>query len=65
MKKEIDGIRVPLVSRLTNVKRHVKDPIRYPKVQCGYEGLAQVMFATQVNGMMKELTRELQKLNDK
>lgn len=64
MENKVDGLTVPLVSRLTNVKRHVKDPIRYPKVQCGYEGLAQVMFATQVNGMMRDIAKELTKLSE-
>ncbi len=57
--KKVDGIRTPLVSRLIGVKRHVKDPIRYPKIQCGYEGLAQTMFATQSDAMIKELVKEM------
>lgn len=61
--KKVDGIRTPLVSRLIgvkrHVKRHVKDPIRYPKIQCGYEGLAQTMFATQSDAMIKELVKEM------
>ena len=57
--KKVDGIRTPLVSRLIGVKRHVKDPIRYPKIQCGYEGLAQTMLATQSDAMIKELIKEM------
>ena len=57
--KKVDGIRTPLVSRLIGVKRHVKDPIRYPKIQCGYEGLAQTIFATQSDAMIKELVKEM------
>ena len=51
--KKVDGIRTPLVSRLIGVKRHVKDPIRYPKI------LAQTMFATQSDAMIKELVKEM------
>ena len=45
---KIDGIRTPLVSRLIGVK-----------IQCGYEGLAQTMFATQSDAMIKELVKEM------
>jgi hypothetical protein len=57
--EDIKGIDIGQLSKKTNIIRHVKDPIRYPKVQCGYEGLAQVIFATQTNNMMKELTKEM------
>lgn len=56
---KIKGIKVDQMSKKSDVVRHVKDPIRYPKVQCGYEGLAQVMIATQTNNMMKELAEEM------
>ena len=56
---KIKGIKVDQMSKKSDIVRHVKDPIRYPKVQCGYEGLAQVMIATQTNNMMKELTEEM------
>lgn len=57
--EDIKGIDIGQLSKKTNIIRHVKDPIRYPKVQCGYEGLAQVIFATQTNNMMKEVTKEM------
>lgn len=57
--EDIKGIDIGQLSKKTNIIRHVKDPIRYPKVQCGYEGLTQVIFATQTNNMMKELTKEM------
>lgn len=50
------------MSKKSDIVRHVKDPIRYPKVQCGYEGVAQVMIATQTNNMMNSLTEEMLKL---
>lgn len=60
--KRIKGVDVQQMSKESNVIHHVKDPIRYPKVQCCYEGLAQVMIATQTNNMMNSLTEEMLKL---
>lgn len=60
--KKADGIDIKQMAKKSNIVYHTKDPIRYPKVQCGYEGLAQVMFSTQVNNMMVELTKEMTKI---
>lgn len=60
--KRIKGVEVQQTSKKSDIVRHVKDPIRYPKVQCGYEGVAQVMIATQTNNMMNSLTEEMLKL---
>lgn len=57
--KNIKGIDVKQMSKKSNIVYHIKDPIRYPKVQCGYEGLTQVMFATQTNNMMKDLVDKM------
>lgn len=57
--KTIKGIDVKQMSKTSNIVYHTKDPIRYPKVQCGYEGLAQVIFATQTNNMMKDLVNKM------
>ena len=57
--KNIKGIDVKQMSKKSNIVYHTKDPIRYPKVQCGYEGLTQVMFATQTNNMMKDLVDKM------
>lgn len=57
--KRIKGIEVDQMSKKSDIIRHVKDPIRYPKVQCGYEGLSQTIIATQVSNMMNELTKEM------
>lgn len=46
---------MPLVS---NIRHHV-DPMRYPKVQEGYEGMAQVIFSTQINNMLMDLTKKM------
>lgn len=46
---------MPLVS---NVHHHV-DPMRYPKVQEGYEGMVQVIFSTQINNMLMDLTKKI------
>lgn len=60
--KRIKGVEVQQMSKKSDIVCHVKDPIRYPKVQCGYEGVAQVMIATQMNNMMNSLTEEMLKL---
>lgn len=60
--KRIKGVEVQQMSKKSDIVRHVKDPIRYPKVQCGYEGVAQVMIATQTNNMTNSLTEEMLKL---
>lgn len=52
-------IGVPKLEKESNIVHRVSDPIRYPKVQCGYEGLAQVIFSTQVNNMMDDLAKEM------
>lgn len=57
--KHINGIDVKQMSKTSNIVYHTKDPIRYPKVQCGYEGLAQVIFSTQTNNMIADLTKEM------
>lgn len=57
--KNIKGIDIKQMSKKSNIVYHTKDPIRYPKVQCGYEGLTQVMFATQTNNMMKDLVDKM------
>ena len=46
---------MPLVS---NIHHHVV-PMRYPKVQEGYEGMAQVIFSTQINNMLMDLTKKM------
>lgn len=53
------------MSLVSNIKHKTKDPIRYPKVQCGYEGVSQVIFATQVNEMFVELTKEMVQLKNR
>ena len=60
--KKVDGVDIKQMAKKSNVIYHTKDLIRYPKVQCGYEGLAQVMFSTQVNNMMIDLTKEMTKI---
>lgn len=60
--KRIKGIEVNQMSKKSDIVCHVSDPIRYPKVQCGYEGLAQIMIATQTNNIMKQLTEEILKM---
>lgn len=57
--KHINGVDVKQMSKTSNIAYHTKDPIRYPKVQCGYEGLAQVIFSTQTNNMIADLTKEM------
>lgn len=52
-------IGVPKLEKESNIVHRVSDPIRFPKVQCGYEGLAQVVFSTQVNNMMNDLAKEM------
>ena len=63
--KYIKGIDVKQMSKKSNIVAHVKDPIRYPKVQCGYEGLSQMIFATQTNNMLQDLTKEMLKIVSK
>lgn len=53
--KNIKVEKMPLVS---NIRHHV-DPMRYPKVQEGYEGMAQVIFSTQINNMLMDLTKKM------
>lgn len=60
----VKGVKVDKMSQVTNIKPHTKDPIRWPKVQCGYESLAQVMFATQTDNMLKDLTKEMVKIKN-
>ena len=57
--KQVKGIDVKQIAKTSNITYHTKDPIRYPKVQCGYEGLAQVIFSTQTNNMMTDLIKEM------
>lgn len=57
--KYLKGIDIAKMKKTSDIVHKVKDPIRYPKVQCGYEGLSQVIFTTQVNNMMKDLTKEI------
>lgn len=52
--KNIKVEKMPLVS---NIHHHV--PMRYPKVQEGYEGMAQVIFSTQINNMLMDLTKKM------
>lgn len=53
--KNIKVEKMPLVS---SIHHHV-DPMRYPKVQEGYEGMAQVVFSTQINNMLMDLTKKM------
>ena len=57
--KYIKGIEVERMSSVSNIKFKTKDPIRWPKVQCGYESLSQVIFATQVDNMFQDLTKKM------
>lgn len=50
------------ISLVSNIKHKTKDPIRYPKVQCGYEKATQVIFAAQMNNMILDLTKEMIKI---
>lgn len=36
-----------------------RDPIRWPKVQCGYEDLAKKIFKSQLDDMLVDLTKEM------
>lgn len=45
---------------LSNKK--TKDPVRYPKVQNGYEDLSKVIFSTQMNSLLRDLTKEMVKI---
>lgn len=60
--KYVKGIEVDRMSFTSNIKRHTKDPIRWPKVQCGYENLSQVIFATQFDNLLQDLTKEIIKI---
>ena len=53
--KNIKVEKMPLVSSI----HHYVDPMRYPKVQEGYEGMAQVIFSTQINNMLMDLTKKM------
>ena len=64
MYKYVKGIKVDKMSSVSNIKPHTRDPIRWPKVQCGYENLAQVIFATQTNNMLQDLTKEIVKIKN-
>lgn len=64
MYKYVKGIKVDRMSGVSNIKPHTKDPIRWPKVQCGYENLAQVIFATQVDNILQDLTKKIVKLKN-
>jgi hypothetical protein len=57
--KYVKGIKVNDMQKAPAIKPHVKDPIRYPKVQCGYENLAQAIFVTQTNNMFKDIVKEM------
>ena len=57
--KHINGIDVKQMAKTSNIIYHTNDPKRYPKVQSGYEGLAQVIYSTQTNKMMADLTKEM------
>lgn len=39
--------------------RKTKDPIRYPKVQGGYESLCKVAFEVQLKSLFKDLTKKM------
>lgn len=53
--KNIKVEKMPLVSNV----HHNVDPMRYPKVQEGYEGMAQVIFSTQINNTLMDLTKKM------
>lgn len=57
--KYIDGIKTNRMPYTSNIKTHVKDPVRYPNVQGGYEKLSQVIFAVQVDNMLQDLVKEM------
>lgn len=59
--KFVKNIKVVDMQKASAIKPHVKDPIRYPKVQCGYENLAQAIFVTQTNNMVHDIIKEMLK----
>lgn len=63
--KYIKGVKVDEMSKKTAIKPHVKEPLNYPKVQSGYEGVSQKIFAEQVNYMFMDLTTEMVKIKKK
>lgn len=60
--KQIKGIDVRQMAKKSDIVFHTKDPIRYPKVQCGYEGLTQMIVSTQSSNIMNEITKEMLKI---
>lgn len=58
----VKGVKVANMQKAPAIKPHVKDPIRYPKVQCGYENLAQAIFVTQTNNMFQDVVKEMMDL---
>jgi hypothetical protein len=61
----VKGVEVDKMSKISAIKSHVKEPLNYPKVQAGYENLSQVIFATQINDMMADLTKKMVELKKK
>ena len=61
----VKGLKVEKMSGVSNIQHHIKDPMDYPKVQGGYEGLAQVIFSTQMDNLLIDLTKEMVKLKSK
>lgn len=59
----MDKINKSGLTYLSNKK--TKDPVRYPKVQNGYENLSKVIFSTQLNSLMKDLTVSMVKMKNK
>lgn len=43
----------------------IKDPMRYERVQQGYEGLTKIIFRTQTSKMFTELTKKMVELKNK
>lgn len=57
--KYVKGIKVDKMSTVSKIKHHVKEPAPFPRVSDGYENLAQAIFATQINNMFIDLTKEM------
>lgn len=55
----VKGVKVDKMPNVSNIKPHVKEPLNWPKVQSGYEGLSQTIFATQINNMFSDLTKKM------
>lgn len=45
-------------------KKPIKDPMRYEKVQGGYENLTKVIFRTQISNLFKDLTEKMVELKN-